>query len=325
MCALCALLMQMAYVRAMMEVEVLLQIQKHGGAYALALPGRDGRALHARVQDSKRVADLRRQLAKLQVKLGLKAPMPTADPDMYKSAQDMLKETELGKLQRGIEEQVSALQVLRLERAHGLSASARNTANLNKAAKRRRKNVVEMLAVMLTWDEGVFDVVPSQQQRRARTRDEMLAAVAEKVYRAEYPWADGGGAAAGKAALPTLASRYRDAAAGLVRCEEQLQLWRWEVQQAGLYYAHVQRVVSAAMRRSEKKANQLLGQSKLFWLDACAPDAISDAGAVKEARQSAADAFAEAEGLRHEVELLYRCACNYAGLSARLPALSHAL
>jgi hypothetical protein len=236
MCALCALLMQMAYVRAMMELEVLLQIQKHGGAYALALPGRDGRALHARVQDSKRVADLRRQLAKLQVKLGLKAPMPTADPDMYKSAQDMLKETELGKLQRSIEEQVSALQVLRLERAQGLSASARNTANLNKAAKRRRKNVVEMLAVMLTWDEGVFDVVPSQQQRRARTRDEMLAAVAEKVYRAEYPWADGGGAAAGKAALPTLASRYRDAAAGLARCEEQLQLWRWEVQQAGLYY-----------------------------------------------------------------------------------------
>jgi hypothetical protein len=82
--------------------------------------------------------------------------MPTADPDMYKSAQDMLKETELGKLQRSIEEQVSALQVLRLERAQGLGASARNTANLNKAAKRRRKNVVEMLAVMLTWDEGVF-------------------------------------------------------------------------------------------------------------------------------------------------------------------------
>ncbi len=72
MSASCAPLLQMAYVRAMMELEVLLQIQKHGGAYALALPGRDGRALHARVHDSKRVADLTQQLAKLQVKLGLR-------------------------------------------------------------------------------------------------------------------------------------------------------------------------------------------------------------------------------------------------------------
>ena len=50
--------------RATMELQALERVRADGGGYALALPGKDGRALHARSQDKQHRAQLVGRIAK---------------------------------------------------------------------------------------------------------------------------------------------------------------------------------------------------------------------------------------------------------------------
>ena len=109
-----------------MELQALERVRADGGGYALALPGKDGRALHARSQDKQHRAQLVGRIAKLQALLKLAAPMQRVDPEGFKHAQQLLTRWEVEKLHSRVEEQVSALQVLRLEREQGLHGSGRN-------------------------------------------------------------------------------------------------------------------------------------------------------------------------------------------------------
>jgi hypothetical protein len=304
-------------VRATMELQALERVRADGGGYALALPGKDGRALHARSQDKQHRAQLVGRIAKLQALLKLAAPMQRVDPEGFKHAQQLLTRWEVEKLHSRVEEQVSALQVLRLEREQGLHGSGRNAAGLHKAAKRRRKNVMEMLAVIMTWDRTAFDAVVPEELRSSK--EAVLEVVAQQVYRGEYPWASGG-ASGGQAALGSLARKYRDAGAEAARCREQLQLLEWEMSQASKYYRHVGMLVSGAICRREGDVQELLARAKTAWLEEVQAGQAGQAGQAAALRRLV-EGCAKARMLLAEVDALQQLAQQNGKLDSKAVSL----
>lgn len=67
----------MEYVQLHYELQVLAQLRDRGGAFAVALPGAEGRALHAKGFDGKRRIKVAQRMGELQVKLHLSGPWPS--------------------------------------------------------------------------------------------------------------------------------------------------------------------------------------------------------------------------------------------------------
>ena len=200
----------MEYVRLDQELMVMEHVRANGGAFAVAIPGAEGRAIHARGQDRKRQEKVTDLKLGLMVKLNLTGPMDPSS-QRYQQAMARLRDQELVRLEGLIEKEVSGLVALRLERS-SWGAASRNTRSLNKRCQRRRKRIRELVNLLQSWcaaelpplGSGVVSSLP------ASWSEEQI----QQLFQGHYPWRaegiTGGGAAA---ALPHLAERYRDALA----------------------------------------------------------------------------------------------------------------
>lgn len=188
-----------------MELRALQRLAVDGGAFALALPGADGRALHARGQDGKRVDKITSRMAAILVKLVRDQPL---DPkgDEYKTALGLLRDQEVKALEKQIEVQAAGLAALRLERQQAGAASSA-TRSITKRAAGRRKRIRQLLAVMKTWQQSV-DMPPSpvMQCLPAQWKEEVVG-----LMKGSFPWRAGYGEK--ELLLGMLAERYRDACA----------------------------------------------------------------------------------------------------------------
>jgi hypothetical protein len=198
--------LQVDYVRVDQQRRGLLQMQQHATALAVALPGREGRSLHARGQDAPRLQKLAEKLGALMTKLDIRAPLQPGSAE-YKQGLAALRDEQLKSLQADVEKNVSALAVLTYERQQQGAASS-ITRSQRKQAQGRRKRVRQLVAMLHTWQ--VVDAPGSDAVQ-------LLPAVwteaeVTKLFKGEYPWR---GAAANRsgAVAAVLAERFRDVCA----------------------------------------------------------------------------------------------------------------
>ena len=318
--------LQVDYVRAHKEVLVLLRIKEHGGDYAIALPGRDGRSLHARSQDTKRLELLKKRMTRLAVDMGTAPPHPES-PE-YKAAHQLLKRQEIAKLQMAVEEQVAALQILRLEREQRLRTSANNTASLNKAAERRRKNVQELLAVMLSWDADVFSKEGGTSADGGQDKAAAAARVFADVVRCKYPWAVEG-AEQTSATLASLAAKYWDARAEADRCTEELQLVAWEMRQTRAYYQYVTASIDTAIDSNREEEGSAMDACSALYADHLAGTEVTEAdsgcggsqGGVEVFDDTMVQHYVSADRCTVDTQALQRVKKVYQGLDQRAAKL----
>jgi hypothetical protein len=93
------MLVQISYMAILLELEVISQLQSGGSAFAIALPGPQGRALHAKGIDRKRKLLL--ELRKVRLETELEVPLDgwATDSPEYKAAMKLLADSEILRLQ----------------------------------------------------------------------------------------------------------------------------------------------------------------------------------------------------------------------------------
>lgn len=196
---------QMEYVRADKQVRVLRHLQEDAAALAVALPGAQGRSLHARGQDTVRCSKLIVKLGGLMTKLGIKQPLQPGSNE-YKQGLAALRDEELRSLQADIEKQVSALAVIKHERQQQGAANS-ITRSQRKMAQNRRKRVRELAAIMHSWQ--VVDAPSSSVL--AQLPNNWTEQEVNNLFKGEYPWRQGQPGLDPVAAV--LAEQYMDACA----------------------------------------------------------------------------------------------------------------
>jgi hypothetical protein len=90
---------QIEYITILLELEVIRQLRHGGGAFAMALPGTQGRALHAKGIDRKREALLEKRRATKETQLDVPLggwPLESAE---YIGAMKLVRESETRRLQ----------------------------------------------------------------------------------------------------------------------------------------------------------------------------------------------------------------------------------
>jgi hypothetical protein len=181
-------------------------MQQHATALAVVLPGREGRSLHARGQDTPRLQKLAEKLGSLMTKLGIRDPLQPGSAE-YKQGLAALRDEQLKSLQAEVEKHVSALSVLTYERQQQGAASS-ITRSQRKQAQSRRKRVRQLVALIHTWQ--VVDAPSSEAvgQLPAVWSDTEVA----KLFKGEYPWRPGAADSSGAVAA-VLAERFRDVCA----------------------------------------------------------------------------------------------------------------
>ena len=184
----------------------LRQVQQHATALAVALPGSEGRSLHARGQGSARLQKLAEKLGVLMTKLDIQEPLQPSSSE-YKRGLAALRDEQLSSLQAEIEKHVSALSVLTHERQQQGAASS-ITRSQRKQAQSRRKRVRQLVGMMHSW--RVVDAPSSVavQQLPAAWTDSKVT----ELFQGKYPWRHGAADDSGAVAA-VLAERFRDACA----------------------------------------------------------------------------------------------------------------
>jgi hypothetical protein len=197
---------QVDYVRVDQQRTGLQQVQQHATALAVALPGSEGRSLHARGQDAVRLQKLAEKLGALMTKLDIEEPLQPSSSE-YKEGLAALRDEQLRSLQADIEKNVSALAVLTHQRQQQGAASS-ITRSQRKQAQNKRKRVRQLVAMIQSWQ--VVDAPSSAAVERlpaAWTDSEVT-----QLFKGEYPWrltsTDSSSAVAA-----VLAERFRDVCA----------------------------------------------------------------------------------------------------------------
>jgi hypothetical protein len=225
----CLPAIQVDYVRVDQQRTGLLQAQQHATALAMALPGSEGRSLHARGQDVARLQKLAEKLGTLMTKLDMTEPLQQSSAE-YKQGLAALRDEQLRSLQAEVEKHVSALAVLVYERQQQGAASS-ITRSQRKQAQSRRKRVRQLVMMMHSWQvveapsSGVVEQLPA-----AWTDSEVT-----KLFKGEYPWRLGTSNSSGAVAA-VLAERFRDACADV-----SIVLGVLEVQPLSCFVAHLVR------------------------------------------------------------------------------------
>lgn len=198
---------QVEYVRADKQRTVLMQLQQNATALSVALPGNEGRTLHARGQDNVRREKLARKLGALMTKLQLADPLQPASPD-YQAGLAALRDEELQSLQSEVERHISALAVIKHERQQQGAASS-ITRSQRKSMQTRRKRVRQLVAVMHSWQVLQAPSSSVVQQLPPQWTEAEVA----KLFKGEYPWRQAAAAGANGPVAAVLAERFRDACA----------------------------------------------------------------------------------------------------------------
>lgn len=184
----------------------------------MAMPGSEGRSLHARGQDSARLQKLAEKLGALMTKLGITEPLQPSSAE-YKQGLAALRDEQLRSLQAEVEKHVSALAVLIYERQQQGAASS-ITRSQRKQAQSRRKRVRQLVMMMHSWQ--VVEAPSSEvvEQLPAAWTDSEVT----KLFKGEYPWRLGTFNSSGAVAA-VLAERFRDACAEVSWMSS---VWQWQ-------------------------------------------------------------------------------------------------
>jgi hypothetical protein len=179
---------------------VLATIRDRRKAFAVALPGAEGRVLQGPGQDSKRSQHLQLRMVALLQQLGKDEPL---DPEgeEYRTGLAVLRDQQLQGLQTQVEREVAALAVMQ-------QRGAVSTQSHKRRAQGRRKKVKQLIAAMQTWQQT--DVASSEavQQLPAIWGD----AEYDGLFAGKFPWRQAGGANEAGVSL-LLAEQFRDACA----------------------------------------------------------------------------------------------------------------
>lgn len=188
------------------QLRALKQLQSNATALSVALPGSQGRTLHARGQDTARQHKLAQKLGALMTKLQIAEPLePTSDE--YRAGLAFLRDEQLRSLQAEIEKLVSGLAVLRYERQQQGPASS-ITRSQKKQAQSTRKRVRQLVSVMHSWQLSDAPSSSAVEQLPAAWTDSQVT----NLFKGEYPWRVGAGGSGGAVAA-VLAERFRDVCA----------------------------------------------------------------------------------------------------------------
>jgi multidrug efflux pump subunit AcrA (membrane-fusion protein) len=195
-------MLQVQLVRAHQELKAVQQLKLDSGAFAVALPGAQGRALQARSNDAKRNDRLIKRVSALMVQLQLEFPLDTST-EQYTTALKLLRDQEVQRLQQQVEAEVSALAGLKLDRQQ-LGSASKLTRLLTQRAARKSNRVRELVTTMRSWQQAaniprssVVDQLPTWSENDIK-----------QLFKGEFPWRTTGGGV-----LTALAERYRDACA----------------------------------------------------------------------------------------------------------------
>lgn len=90
---------QISYMAILLELEVIAQLRSGGSAFAIALPGAQGLALHAKGSNKKREGLLRQRKVRLETELGVPLLGWSKESAEYKAALRQLAEHEILRLQ----------------------------------------------------------------------------------------------------------------------------------------------------------------------------------------------------------------------------------
>lgn len=238
------------YVRADKQRIALMQLQQNATALSVALPGNEGRALHARGQDNTRREKLAKKLGELMTKLQLAEPLQPGSPD-YQAGLAALRDEELQSLQAEIEKHVSALAVIKHERLQQGAASS-ITRSQRKSLQNRRKRVRQLVAVMHSWQQLQAPSSSVVQQLPREWTDTEVA----KLFQGEYPWRQAAAGAPGPVAA-VLAERFRDVCAEEARTIEELVMQRFERARTKQYLLHMRDLCRQAGLARQLAADQL--------------------------------------------------------------------
>jgi hypothetical protein len=193
-------LLQAEYVRCTEEVDVLATVRDRRKAFAVALPGAEGRALQARGQDSKRSEQLQLRMVSLLQQLGKDEPLDPAGEE-YKTGLAALRDQQLQGLQTQVEREVAAIAVSQQRGVASTQAQKRRAAA-------RRKKVRQLVAAMQTWQQTDLESTEVVQQLPATWGDDELAG----LFEGKFPWRQSAGANQAGVSL-LLAEQFRDACA----------------------------------------------------------------------------------------------------------------
>lgn len=185
---------------------MLLELQRNAAALSVAMPNREGRALHARSQDQNTINKLQLKLGQLMAKLQLSDP-PAESSTEYKAGLATFRGEELSRTQAELESLLSQLAVQVAERPQQGTASKVTRAQA-KSIKRKRKRVRELVGVMQTWQQLDAPSSSAVQQLPAVWGE----AEVKQLFTGVYPWRQGP-AAEREASLAVLAGELRDACA----------------------------------------------------------------------------------------------------------------
>lgn len=201
---------QVDYVRDEKQLRALQHLHSNATAFSVALPGSEGRTLHARGRDTTRQQKLQQKLGALMTKLNITEPLDRSS-DEYRAGLAALRDEQLQSLQAEIEKLVSALSVLTYARQQQGAASS-ITRSQKKQAQSRRTRVRQLVGVMHSWQtEDAPSSSAVEQLPAAWTEAEVT-----KLFKGEYPWRCGSGGS-GAAVAAMLAERFRDACAEVRR------------------------------------------------------------------------------------------------------------
>jgi hypothetical protein len=159
-------LLQAEYVRCSEEVDVLATVRDRRKAFAVALPGAEGRALQARGQDSKRSEQLQLRMVSLLQQLGKDEPLDPVGEE-YRAGLAALRDQQLQGLQTQVEREVAALAVLQQRGTASTQAQKRRAAA-------RRKKVRQLVAAMQTWQQSDLVSTATVQQLPAAWGDDLV-------------------------------------------------------------------------------------------------------------------------------------------------------
>lgn len=93
------MLTQISYMAILLELDVIFQLRSGGSAFAIALPGTQGRALHAKGVDRKRERLLELRKVRLETELDVPLEGWSKDSAEYKAAMKLLADSEILRLQ----------------------------------------------------------------------------------------------------------------------------------------------------------------------------------------------------------------------------------
>jgi hypothetical protein len=141
--------LQVQYVFVDLNLHTLKQLQKHAGAFAVALPGAEGRALRAKAADRRKQAQLQARLVDLAAQLNLDGPLSSSTND-YKAALGRLAAQEVLRIQGLVEDTVSSLAAAQAEHV-AAGAACKETRSIDKRIKRHRTAVQQYLAELSAW------------------------------------------------------------------------------------------------------------------------------------------------------------------------------